>query len=298
MMSRILVTGATGNIGSALVGLLRARGQSVRALVRDPRRADAIAGSGAELAVGDFADRASLRAAAEGVDVVFLLCGNVPDQVDYECAMIDEAAQAGVRRIVKQSARGAALGDPVTYWHWHATIEQHLRASGVPSVVLQPSFLMSNLLAAVEHVRTQGMLFAPVGDARIAMVDPVDVASVAAEALTTEGHEGETYVLTGPEPISYAKVADHLSAATGRPVGYADVPAEAALAALVAAGLPPFAAEQVVTVFGALRRGVQATTTDVVPVVCGRPAGSFAAFARRHAGVFGADLTASVSASR
>jgi uncharacterized protein YbjT (DUF2867 family) len=298
MMNRILVTGATGTIGSALVGLLRARGQRVRALVRDPERAGTLADQGAEIAVGDFADRASLRAAADGVDVVFLLCGNVPDQVDYECAMIDEAVRAGVRRIVKQSARGAAIGDRVAYWRRHAVIEQHLQASGVPSVVLQPSFLMTNLLAAVDHVRTQGMLFAPAGDARIAMVDPVDVAAVAAEALTSEGHEGNTYVLTGPEAISYTRVAEDLSAAIGRPVGYADVPPEAAQAALLEAGLPSFAAEQVVRVFDALRRGVQATTTDTVPVVSGRPAGSFAAFARQHAGAFGSEQSSPVSAGR
>jgi uncharacterized protein YbjT (DUF2867 family) len=297
-MNRILVTGATGTIGSTLVSLLRARDENVRALVRDPRRAGTLADLGAEIAVGDFADRASLRAALEGVDVVFLLCGNVPDQVEYECAAIDEAARAGVRRIVKQSARGAAVGDPVTYWHWHALIEQHLRASGVPSVVLQAGFLMSNLLAAVDHVRTQGMLFAPAGDARIAMVDPVDVAAVAAEALTGESHVGSTYVVTGPEAVTYHQVADHLTAATGQHVGYADVPPEAARAALLEAGLPSFAADQVVSVFDALRRGVQSTTTGTVAEISGRSAGSLAAFAERHAGAFSGVQAAPVSAGR
>ena len=143
--------------------------------------------------------------------------------------MIDAAAAAGVRRIVKLSARGAAIGAPVAYWHWHGLIEQHLQASGVPAVLLQPGFLMTNLLGAAEQVRQQGMLFAPAGGARIAMIDPADVAAAAAVALTTDGHDGSTYVLTGPEAITYTQVAADLSAATGRPVGFVDIPPEAAV---------------------------------------------------------------------
>ena len=126
--------------------------------------------------------------------------------------MIDAAAQAGVRRIVKLSARGAAIGAPVAYWHWHALIEQHLRASGVPAVMLQPGFLMTNLLGAAEHVRQQGMLFAPAAGARIAMIDPADVAAVAAVALTTDGHDGQ-------HVRAHRAGGDQLRAGRGRPVG-------------------------------------------------------------------------------
>ena len=83
--------------------------------------------------------------------------------MEYECAVIDAAAEAGVRRIVKLSARGAAVGAPVAYWHWHGLIERHLQTCGVPALLLRPGFLMTNLLGAAEHVRQQGMLFAPAG---------------------------------------------------------------------------------------------------------------------------------------
>ena len=174
MTTTILVTGATGNVGSILVDLLQARDVHLRTLPRRPRPMD----------------RATLATVTDGVDAVFLACGNVPEQVDFECAVIDQAAQAGVRRIVKLSARGADPAASPAYWRWHAQIEQHLRASGIPAVVLQPSFLMSNLFAATEHVREQGMLFAPAADARISMIHPGDVAAVAAVALTTDGHDG------------------------------------------------------------------------------------------------------------
>ena len=291
----ILVTGATGTIGSTLIPLLTARGATVRALVRDPGRTP-ISDRRVQTAVGDFADPATLRAAVESVDAVFLACGNVPEQVAYECAVIDAAAQAGVRRIVKLSARGAAIGAPVAYWHWHGLIEQYLQASTVPAVMLQPGFLMTNLLGAAEHVRHQGMMFAPASTARIAMIDPADVAAVAAVTLTTDGHDGGRYVLTGPDAISYTQVAAHLSAAIGRPVGFVDTPPEAAVSGLIDAGLPPFVAEQVVTVFGELRRGVQATTTGTVNALTGRAARPFAAFARQYADAFRSEQPTKLSA--
>ncbi|MET0692758.1 MAG: NmrA family NAD(P)-binding protein [Propionibacteriaceae bacterium] len=293
---KILVTGATGTVGSALVSALHARGADVRAMARDPRSAREGLPPAVPVVTGDFADRASLRTSLQGIDVVFLLCGNVADQVAYECALIDEAQAAGVQRIVKQSARGAAIGSSVAYWHWHALIEHHLHGSGVPAVVLQPGFLMTNLLAAAEHVREQGMLFAPAGSARIAMIDPIDVAAVAAEALLSAAYEGQTLILTGPEAITYQSVADVLSRATGHPVGYVDIPPAAAVPALVDAGLPPFAAEQVVAVFAALRAGAQADPTESVRAVLGRAGGTFAAFAEAHARAFRTPTPASVRA--
>jgi uncharacterized protein YbjT (DUF2867 family) len=296
-MTTILVTGATGAVGTALVSGLSAQGQNVRALVHNPDRARQLSGSDAEIVFADYADLPSVRAALDNVDSVFLACGNVPDQVEYECTVIDEAEKVGVERIVKLSARGAAIGSRVAYWDWHGLIERHLQASGVPSVVLQPGFMMTNLLAAADQVRHQGMFFAPAADARIAMIDPHDVAAVAAVALTADGHGGQTYVLTGPEAITYQRVARELSAVTGRSVGYVDIPDEAATAALIEAGLPPFVAQQVVTVFGELRAGVQAAATDTVQALTGQSARSFAAFARGRATAFaGTEVGSSLSA--
>ncbi len=292
----ILVTGASGTVGSQLISLLRGRRIDVRALVRDPDRANAISATGAQLVTGDFADPGSLRAALDGVSAVFLACGNVREQVDYECAVIDAVETSGAQQIVKLSARGAAVDSPVAYWHWHAVIERHLQTSSTPWTVLQPGFMMTNLLGAADQVRQQGMLFAPAADARIAMIDPGDVAAAAAVVLTENGHHGQTYVLTGPEAMTYHRVAEDLSAAIGRRVGFVDIPPAAASAALVDAGLPPFAAEQVVRVFDALRDGAQSTTTDTVRALTGTAARSFAAFARDYGGAFVTDERAIANA--
>jgi uncharacterized protein YbjT (DUF2867 family) len=293
-MNHVLITGATGAVGSSLVRLLPTMDARVRALVRDPERAHRILGNDVQLTRGDFGDPASLAAAVEGVNTVFLACGNVPGQVDYECAVIDAAAASGVRRIVKLSARGAEVGASVAYWHWHGLIERHLAASGVPAVVLQPGFSMTNLLGSADSVRTQSALFAPAAGARIAMIDPADVAAVAAVTLTTDGHDGSTYVLTGPEAITYAQVAADLSDATGHQIAFVDIPVAAAGPALVAAGLPPFAAEQVVAVFDTLRHGGQSVVMDSVEVLTGRAPRPFAAFAREHSDAFRGEVTAPV----
>lgn len=269
MTSTVLVTGGTGTVGSRLLPLLAATGRPVRALVRHPDRP---LPGGVRGVVGDFADPDSLDAALAGVDAVFLACGNGPDQVSYESNLIAAAARQRVGRIVKLSARGAAPSAPAAFWAGHAEIERRLAASGVPAVLLRPGFLMSNLLASDGSVREHGLLFAPAGDARIAMIHPADVAAVAARALTEPGHDGRTYTLTGPETIGFGQVAAALSHALGRPVEFVDVTAEAARSGLIESGLPPVAADQVLAVFAALRAGAQATTTATVPALLGRPA--------------------------
>jgi uncharacterized protein YbjT (DUF2867 family) len=286
MQTRILVTGATGNVGSRVVRKLREHGASVRAFVRDPNKAAAMLGESVELAVGDFGDPGSVRAALEGVEGVFLACANDPRQVEYETGVIDAAREAGVRRIVKLSALGAEAGSPVAFWDWHARIEDHLRASGVPFVVLRPAFGMANLLGSAEGVRHAGSLFAPAGGARVAMIDPADVAATAAVALAEEGHDGKTCVLTGPEAITFERVAEDLAAATGQRVQFVAVPDEAARQALLGSGMPEFVAGQIVAIFGFLRRGMQDRTTDAVRALTGREPGPFAQFAYEHAGLF------------
>ncbi|MEA2497068.1 MAG: hypothetical protein QOJ29_4979 [Thermoleophilaceae bacterium] len=282
----ILVTGATGQAGAEVVRAARARGERVRALVRDPEQAAQKLGDGIELAAGDFADPRSVRAALEGVDDVVLSCADDPRRVAWETSAIDAAAAAGVRRIVKLSAVGAAPESPVAFWDWHDRVERHLLASGVPGVILRSSFYMTNVLAAAEQVAGEGRLYAPAAGARIAMIDPRDVGAAAAAVLSTPGHDGRMYVLTGPAAITYAQVADELSAATGRTVEFIDVPDEAAKQGLIQAGLPGVVAEQVVKVFAMARQGVAEQVTATVRSLTGSPPRDFASFARDHARLF------------
>ena len=285
-MQKILVSGATGSVGSRVVHELRERGVPVRAFVRDTNKAVGMLGDDVELAIGDFGDRGSIQAALDGVGGVFLACSNQPQQVEHETRVIDVAEEAGVRRIVKLSALGAGIGSPVAFWDWHARIEDHLRASGVPFVILRPTFSMANLLASAEAVQYTGKLFAPAGEAGIAMIHPRDVAAVASVALLQDGHVGKTCTLTGPEAITFGEVAGHLSGTVGREIEYLNVPDEAALHGMVEQGLPEFVVGQIVAVFGFLRGGAQERTTDAVLTLTGRDPAGFARFATEHARLF------------
>lgn len=280
----ILVTGATGNAGSEVVRALLGRGRSVRALVRDPDRAQSLLGDAVELAVGDFADPESVRSALEGIQAVFLSGADDPRRVGWETSAIDAAAAAGVRRIVKLSTIVAEA--PVAFWDWHRRVERHLQESGVPAVILRSSFFMSNVLAAAEQVGREGRIFAPAGQARIAMIDPRDIGAVAAAVLTTAGHDGRTYVLTGPEAITHAQVAAELSAATAREVEFVDVPDEGAKQGMIQGGMPDASASEIVKIFAILRQGAGEHVTATVESLTGSPPRGFAAFARDHAHLF------------
>lgn len=290
----IVVTGATGIAGSEVVRALARRGAPLRAFVRDPGRALDLLGDGVELAHGDLADALSVRAALEGADALLLSCADDPRRVGWETAAIDAAAAAGVRRIVKLSAIGAAPGSPVAFWDWHGQVEEHLLRSGVPAVVLRSSPYMSNLLAGAAEVARRGLLRAPAGDARIALIDPRDVGEAAAAALTTEAHDGRTLVLSGPAALTHSEVADALSAATGREVRFVDLPDDEARRGMVEAGLPEVVAEQVVRVYAMLRQGAGERTTASVEELTGRRPRDVAAWARDHAGLFAPALTGAV----
>lgn len=283
---KVLVTGATGNVGSHVIRDLRGRGVSVRAFVRDPDRAAAMLGNGVELASGDFSDATSVRHALEDVGAVFLSCSHGPHQVEYEVGTIDAAVEAGVRRIVKLSALGAEVGSPLAVWDRHGKIEAHLQGSAAQTVVLRPSFYMTNLLGPAGTMERTGRLFVPPGGARIAMIDPRDVAAVAAVALAGEGHAGMSYALTGPEAMTNDEISDRLSEATGGKVGFADLLEKTVRGALVGAGAPELVAGRTVALFVSLGRGAHERTTEAVRVLTGRKPRTLARFARDHATLF------------
>ena len=277
----VLVTGATGNVGSAVVAELRRRGVTVRAFVRQPTGA---LGDDVELAIGSFEDPASIRAALAGVDRVFLSSADGPRKPAHEAAVVDAAG--GVELIVKASTIGARAGAPLPPFDWNGRSEDHLRRSGIPGVVLRSSFYMTNLLAVAESVRAQHILPAPAGNGRIAMIDPLDVGAVAAAVLTGSGHAGRTYELTGPQAVGYGDVARELSRVTGTDVEYLDVPPAAARERLLASGMPDWLIQHLDGAFAKFRAGEFAATTNAVDVLTGRPPRGIAEFITDHADAF------------
>lgn len=285
-MSLVLVTGATGNVGSEVVAALRRRGVRPRAFVRDLDAARRQLGD-AELVRGDFGDIDSIRVALRGCGRLFLACSNHPRQVEWESNAIRAAAQAGVA-VVKLSAAGARAGSPLAFSDWQGRIEQALAeagASGVPCTLLQPGFYMSNVFLLPRALRA-GRLVAPLAGARMVMISAHDVGEAAAAVLTGPGHAGASYVLTGADAIGYDDAARELSAAAGRPITFAPVEDDDALAAMREEGLPEWFAENFVRLCGFLRQGAASRTTDTLRQLTGRDPQPFAAFAHDRAGWF------------
>lgn len=282
----ILVTGATGTVGSLVVQELTDRGVDFRALVRDTATARAKLGTGVTLVEGDLGQVETVRTALRDVDTVFLACANGPRQVELETNVIRAAETTGVHRVVKLSAALAEVGSPLEIADWNGRIERELWASQCQALVLQPDFFMSNLLTSAGEILRTGKLYAPAGDARIAMIDPRDVAAVAAVTLIEPVYAGVAHVLTGPEALSYEQVAGHLSAATGRQIEFVNTSDEEARRNYRAAGMPPWLTEHLVTLFGMLRAGASSGTTDTVREVTGREPRTFAEFAHYHKAVF------------
>ena len=290
---KILVTGATGNVASVLIpGLIRL-GTDVRALVRDESKAQGLKDAGVELIVGDLDKPHTLDAAFRVVDKVFLVTPPNPNQIIQATNGIDAAKRTGSPYIVRLSA-GAVNGMPGALPRisgQHAQTDGLLKASGLPYNIIRPHNFMQGTMMAAQTVASEGVVYMPVKDGKIGMIDVRDVADVAVKVLTENGHEGKTYTLTGPESITFHDVAAGLSKALGKPVSYVNVPLEAARQGMVGMGLPEWTADAFGEYLTAFSEGYGDFTTPDVENVTGHPARSYETFASDFAEVFGATLT-------
>jgi len=280
----ILVTGATGKVGSAAVRELRSRGVPVRALVRDPDRARPLARLGAELAVGDFAEPATLDGAMAGVDTLVLVGpGGPPEQ---ELAAVAAAVRAGVGHVVKLTSQ-ASPDSPIARQRWHAEVERGLAASGLAHTLLRSNAFMQNLLMLAPGIARTGGFASSAGAGRIGMVDARDVGAVAAAvAADPARHAARTYRLTGPQLVSYGDVAGVLSDVLGRTVTFRARSREEDRAEMVRAGLPAEVAGMNALAVSLFADGDAEWLSPDVPELLGCPARSLRQFTEDNAAAF------------
>ncbi len=283
---KILVTGATSDISNALIQNLLANGADIRAFVHHEPKAQGLRTAGVEVILGDYLQPKTLDAAFEGVDKVLLHSPLSPDAAKMANNCIAAAKRAGKPHIVRMSEKSPEPVSALRIGVLHAQVNAELEASGLPYTSLRPTFYMQNMMASAQTVASDGMIYMPFKDAKLGMVDMRDVAEAAAKVLTTEGHEGQTYVLTGPAAISIYDVASGLSKALGKAVKYVNVPPEAALEAMIGMGMQEWVAEAICEYFENHSRGVSDFTTNDVEKLTGHPARSFETFARDFAQVF------------
>jgi uncharacterized protein YbjT (DUF2867 family) len=270
----ILVTGATGTVGSETVRLLADAGHRVRAMVHDPAKAASL-GAGIDTVVADLGEPATLAPAFAGVERVFVISPVHPQLETFEANAYRAAAEAGVKHIVKLSNFAAGSFDTLLM-AWHQASEDGLRAQQVPWTVLGPTRFMTDTPFPFmwSSIVNQGLITESTADGRITVIDPRDVAAVAAKVLTTPGHEGRSYKLTSDDSLTGAEIAEKISAAVGRPVSFVDAPPDVVHQGLVAAGVPEFVAEMLLQYFFLVRDGYMQLTTTVADLL-GRPPRSY-----------------------
>lgn len=278
----ILVTGATGTIGTEVVRRLAARGERVRAMTRNPAAADLPA----EVVRGDFTDPASLDAAVKGADTVLLLTAPGPAVAAHDLALLRAVRTHDVARVVKLSAIGTGEDTGLRGDTWHLPGEQALRAEVAEWTVLRPTSFASNSLHWAPLIRAGQPVPNMTGTGAQAVVDPRDVAEVAVEALTGSGHAGRTYTLTGPALLSAPDQVAVLGAVLGRSIDVVDVPPDQARDAMVAGGMDLEFAEGAADGQRYIAEGRNARLTHDVPAVLGRPAGTYADWAADHRAAF------------
>ncbi|MDQ2710718.1 MAG: SDR family oxidoreductase [Acidobacteriota bacterium] len=277
----ILLSGATGTIGSRIRKILSDAGQEVRCLVRQPLAEHNGSDANVEYVAADLARRETLHPAFAGIDTLFLLTPVAPNQLDMERNLLEAAVSQHVRRIVKLSVLGAAPDSEMTFGRIHGQMEQQIRTSGCQWTFLRPNMLMQNLFWYRDALRN-GVLSLPLGTAAVSHIDAEDVAAVASEALIHEGHSGRIYELTGPRSITGDETVAILSAQLGKSIRYEPISLSTFREELQKRGDPDFVANAEYELFDLWSRGAGDVVTNNVPQITGHEATNLAHFAERE----------------
>jgi uncharacterized protein YbjT (DUF2867 family) len=277
----ILVTGATGTVGSEVVRRLLTAGERPRAFVRDQDKARERLGEQVEHVLGDLNRPETIEAALAGVDRLFLLTTQSAHQPEWESAVIQAATRAGVGQIVKLSVFRADERSPLQIARQHGQAERALEQSGLAYTIVRPVFFMQNLLAMLRD----GAIYTAAATGRVAMVDARDAAAVAVAALTKDGHLGRTYTLTGPEALSFDDVANTLSRETGTLTRHVHVSPDNVRAALEGQGVAAWFANDIAKLHGMLAGGYEDLITNGVRAVTGSPPRELTQFVRDTPGI-------------
>ena len=281
----IVVTGAAGKTGRAVIRAVVGRRQVVRALIHRPEQEDSVRSLGAqEVVAGDMRDPAVLDRAMEGARAAYHICPNVhPEEVAIGQAAIAAAQRAGIKHLVYHSVLHPQVEAMPHHW-LKMRVEEQIFASGLDYTILQPAAYMQNVLAQRESVVGRGVYPVPyAAGTRLGMVDLEDVAEVAAKVLTEPGHKGATYELCGPEALTQTEIAGLMGQQLGQAVQAQAVPLETWRQQAQASGLGLYQVETLVRMFEYYERHGLWGNPNVLACLLGRQPTSLADFLVRTA---------------
>ena len=237
----IAVVGATGNTGRAVVKELRQLGQDPLCVVRNADKAREVLGANAKTAIAELMDRAALAKALSGIDSVFLVTGHNPQMGEQQGNVIEAAAQAGVKHLVRLSAgRAVAAADsPTRVGRAHHAVDEKMRGGKIGWTILRPGLFMQNVMAQASAIKSESKIVMPyAADFPLALIDVRDTGAVAARILIAPAaHAGKTYEFTGAL-TNYGEFAEMFSQVLGRKISYVGVSVEQNEQAMKARGMP------------------------------------------------------------
>lgn len=281
----ILITGASGNVGRAVLNEVARSGAKHKAMYRSANEA-AKASAGTQTVLADFAKKETLAPALRDVDAVYLVCSPIPDLVQLETNTIEACLAAGVKHIVLNSALGA--GDySKSFPSWHRKVEDILKSTGISFTILRPNSFHQNVVTYfAPSIRAQGVFYSSMRDARVSYLDVRDIAVVAAKALAGGEHSGKTYELNGPEALTYAELAEKISKRAGRTVQYVDIPVEGQRKAMLDQGMPVWQVDALLDLQEYYTSGQGGIVDPSLPKLLGRPPITMDRFLAEFAGEF------------
>lgn len=284
----VLVTGATGGIGKELCRLLAQSHIPARAMCRSQEQLAQFTRIGLEAVQGDFGHADQIRKAMYGCQQLFLLTPPVPQQAEWERLTIDLAVETGIERIIRVSAADANLTTRVPWAKAHAEADHHLRSKPIDWTILRPVAFMQNFFESA-HSIAQGVLPHITGEGQLSYIDSRDIAAVARQLLTQQGHQGAVYYLTGPDSLSAGDIAVCLTEALGHPVREVKLAVSAMREQLKSGGLSDWLINAMIEQFALVAGGYDIDTTEEVKRLTGQPARTFAQFARDYRPELGAN---------
>ena len=278
----ILVTGATGNTGRAVVEGLVSRGVAVRAMVRRPEQAETFP-PGVQVVLADMERVETLAPAVAGVQQMLLISSLEPKLPELQEEMVRAAHRGGVRRIVKISTEIADPASNALIGRWHGQAEKAVESTGLAYFHLRPCNFMQNLFAFAADIKASNHFSAPLGAARISLVDVGDLAAVAVAVLLDTTLPSGSAVVTGDSNPGYEEFASMLSERLGKRISYeATNPAEA-MRRFLAGGMPQWKAQELILMYDHLQDPRHTETNDAVRQFTGRAPRPFADFVREYA---------------
>jgi uncharacterized protein YbjT (DUF2867 family) len=301
MAETILVTGATGTLGSQVVKqLLSAKGKedvNIKAAARSSNDNTFEGLNKVQVVQLDYNNPSTLAAALKGVDKLFLLTPFQSNMVDLTSNLVNEAKNARVKYIVKQSVMGADVEPGITPGILHRQAEKIIEESKISFTFLRPNFFMQNFVNFYSHsIKTQGAFYVPAADAKVSFVDVRDIAAVAVQALVTtttndggggrDKHKGKAYNITGGEALSYGQAAEIISNEVGKKVSYVNVSDEDARKGMKDIGMDEWTVNSMIELFEITRAGYVSTISPVVEQVTGNKPISFSQFVKDYVEVF------------